>query len=247
MSIWGKLIGGAAGFAIGGPIGLMVGVAAGHIADNVGSGGRSRRRRLPRSAKSKQQIFAIALIVLAAKMAKADGQVTRDEVDAFKRLFKVPQEDMKAVGRIFNKSASDADGFEPYAKQVAEVFAEHQDVLEEFLGALMHIALADGHVHPEERRFLREVADIFGFDDEHFERVTAQHGASEADDPYGILGISMNATDDEVKSAYRALVRANHPDHLIAEGVPEEVVNLATEKLATINDAYARIERQRGL
>ena len=100
MSIWGKLIGGAAGFAIGGPIGLMVGVAAGHIADNVGSGGRSRRRRLPRSAKSKQQIFAIALIVLAAKMAKADGQVTRDEVDAFKRLFKVPQEDMKAVGRI---------------------------------------------------------------------------------------------------------------------------------------------------
>lgn len=245
MSIWGKLIGGAAGFAIGGPIGLLIGVAAGHLADNVG--GTRGRKRIARSARNRQQVFAIALIVLAAKMAKADGQVTRDEIDAFKNLFRVPPEDMKAVGRIFDKARKDASGFEPYAEQVADVFQDHPEVLEEFLGALIHIALADGHVHPEERKFLRAVAEIFGFDDDRYERIAAQHGAAEKDDPYGIIGVPMDASDEDVKNAYRKLVRENHPDRLIAEGVPEEIIDLATEKLAAINDAYAKIERQRGL
>ena len=88
MSIWGKLIGGAAGFAIGGPIGLLIGVAAGHLADNVRSRG-SRARIKNSNTATRQQVFAIALIALSAKMAKADGKVTRDEVNAFKAVFKV--------------------------------------------------------------------------------------------------------------------------------------------------------------
>lgn len=246
MSIWGKLLGGAAGFAIGGPIGLLIGVAAGHLADNVRV--RAGQKKLAAgNAATRQQVFAIALIALSAKMAKADGTVTRDEVDAFKAIFRVPSKDVKAVAQIFNQAKSDANGFEEYAEQVASVFQSKPEVLEELIGALIHIAMADGTMHPNERSFLLTVSEIFGFSSEHFEKIAAQHGASEANDPYKILGIEITATNDEIKSTYRSLVRENHPDKLIAKGMPEEMVDLATEKLAAINDAYSKIEKQRGI
>jgi DnaJ like chaperone protein len=244
MGIWGKLVGGAAGFAVGGPLGALVGAAAGHAfdvmrAERDGDDGETDIR--------KQTAFAIAVIVLGAKMAKADGQVTRDEIEAFKEVFRIPPDEMANVGRLFNQARKDSHGFEPYAKQVARLFADSPAVLEELLDGLFHIAKADGVAHPKELEYLKAVSDIFGFDETTFDRVRAASLGGGVSDPYAILGVSREASNDAVRSAWRRLMRANHPDALIAQGMPQDFVDLATEKVATINVAYDRICEQRGI
>ena len=251
MSIWGKVIGGVTGFAIGGPIGAIIGAVAGHhVVD----------RKADPMAKignaEKQVAFTTAVIVLAAKMAKADGHVTRDEVNAFKQVFQVSNHDMNNVGKIFDEAKQEADGYEPFAEQIAEMFQGEWNVLEELIGALFHIAKADDVIHPNEIQYLRRVALLFGFSDRDFERLQTIYlsgwqgaGGREAksEDAYEILGVAKDASDDEVKSAYRKLARENHPDMLMAKGMPQEFIELANEKLAKINDAYDRIKSERGI
>jgi len=181
-------------------------------------------------------------------MAKADGTVTRDEVNAFKRIFRVPEAEMSEVGRIFDEAKRETAGFEPYAEQVTQIFRHNTQVREELLGALIHIAMADGTLHDAERAFLRRVAEIFEFDERDFERVMASHmGAQEASDPYAILGVERSADVATIKSTYRSLVRENHPDKLIAQGLPQEMIDVANAKLAAINDAYDRVSKLRGI
>jgi DnaJ like chaperone protein len=110
---------------------------------------------------------------------------------------------------------------------------------------LFEIAKADGVLHPGESVFLERVADIFGFAPGEFRRIRASHFAPDAADPYVVLGVAYDAGDDEIKRTYRRLVRENHPDSLIARGVPEEFVRLATDKLAAINGAYEKIQAER--
>jgi DnaJ like chaperone protein len=244
MSIWGKVIGGVAGFAIGGPIGALLGAFAGHAMDKAraapgeGAGIRSEAR---------QVAFTVAVIVLAAKMAKADGHVSRKEIAAFRQIFHVPPEEVKNVGRLFDQARKDATGFEPYAKQIARMFANEPAVLEELLAGLLHIAKADGVIHPAEQEFLQKVATIFGFDARAFESVRASHMAPGEADPYEVLGLGHDATDAEVKSTYRKLIREYHPDTLISKGLPQEFIDLTNEKMAAINAAYDRVQKQRGL
>ncbi len=242
MSIWGKVIGGVAGFAIGGPFGALLGAFAGHAMDRA----RERAGGAGTTA-NRQVVFTMAVIVLAAKMAKADGRVTRDEIDAFKRIFRIPPAEMKEVGKLFNAAAEDATGFEPYARQIAQMFAHQPAVLEELLGGLFHIAKADGTVHTGELEYLRQVGAIFGIDGHAFERVHAGHMGADAGDPYEVLGLTREATDAQVKTAYRKRSREYHPDTLIAQGLPQEFIDLATEKMAAINTSYDRIEKERGL
>ena len=246
MSIWGKVIGGVAGFAIGGPLGALLGAYAGHTMD------RARERAAGAGATAgpnanRQVAFTMAVIVLAAKMAKADGRVTRDEVNAFKQIFHIPPEEMTGVGKLFNDAAEDATGFEPYARQIAQMFVHQPAVLEELLGGLFHIARADGTVHTGELEYLRQVGAIFGFEGDAFESIRVQHMGAGAADPYQVLGLSSDATDAEVKAAYRKRSREYHPDTLIGQGLPQEFIDLATEKMAAINTAYDRIGKERGL
>lgn len=244
MSIWGKIIGGAAGFAIGGPIGALIGAVAGHAVDRA----RAQPDGSPDSGDATKSIaFTIATIALGAKMAKADGVVTRDEVDAFKRVFRVPPAEVKNVSRVFDQARKDSRGFEPYARQIAGMFADNPAVLEELLYCLTLIARADGVMHPDEIVYLRAVADIFGLDDAAFERITAVTEAGDTADPYKILGVSRDLSDDDLKAAYRKLVRETHPDKLIAEGLPEELIELANDRLAAINDAYDQVSTARGM
>lgn len=239
MSIWGKVIGGAAGFALGGPLGAFVGALAGHAVDSITHGASDPETR--------RVAFTIAVIVLGAKMAKADGQVTRDEVEAFKSAFRIPPEDVGKVAQIFDRAKQESSGFEPYARQLKEIFADQPAVLEELLGALFQIAKADGVYHEKEREFLRRVAGIFGFDESTFQRIEANLTGSEATDPYAVLGLPRGAPDAEVKAAYRRLIREHHPDRLIAEGMPQEFVDVANDKLAAINGAYEKIRKERAL
>jgi DnaJ like chaperone protein len=241
MSIWGKIIGAGAGFLMGGPIGALLGGFAGHAVDRWRTDSEEDR-------DGTQQIaFTIGVIVLGAKMAKADGKVTRDEIDAFKQVFQVPPEEMKNVSRVFNLARRDASGFEPYARQIAELFDPGSRNLEDLLHGLFHIAKADGVIHPAEMEYVRQVAEIFGFDAASFARVREYHLGKDEADPYTILDVPHDADDDSVKAAWRQLIRENHPDRAIAQGLPQEFVDLANEKLAAINDAYDRIARERGL
>ena len=175
-----------------------------------------------------------------------DG-IGRVEVDAFKQVFRVPPADVRNVARIFDTAKEDAAGFEPYARQMALLFRGEPAVLEELLGALFHIARADGPVNPAELAFLRRTADIFGFNAARFSRVRDRFLPAEAKDPYGVLGIAASASDDAVKKAYRRLIREHHPDTLIARGLPREMLDQANEKMAGINAAYDDIAKQRGL
>lgn len=246
MSIWGKVIGGVAGFALGGPLGALMGGVAGHAVDKMREGADGDGI----GAQAKQVAFTMAIVVLSAKMAKADGHVSREEINAFKEVFHVPPDEMSKVGKLFDEAKKEAEGFEPYARQIALLFKNEPAVLEELLGALIHIAKADGVVHDKEMEFLAAVAQIFGYDQAGFDRVKARFmaGASKSeDDPYVILGVEPSATDDEVKKAYRKLIRENHPDTLMAQGLPQEFVDLATEKMARINAAYDQIEKSRGM
>ena len=245
MSIWGKVIGGVAGFALGGPLGAILGTVFGHAVD------RSRAQKYaggePESLQVRQTAFTVAVIVLSAKMAKADGQVTRDEVEAFKRIFEIPESEMRDVGCLFDEARRDAEGFEPYAEQIGEMFAHDLAVRESLLGGLFQIALADGVVHPNELKFLEKVAHTFGLNQNDFNRIQAAHMGSDSADPYQILGVTRDTGDDEIKKTYRNLSRENHPDTLIAQGLPQEFIDVANEKMASINAAYDQISKERSL
>jgi len=198
-------------------------------------------------AGTRQVAFTIAVIALGAKMAKADGQVSRSEVAAFKEVFKVPAHETANVARVFDLAKQDARGFEPYARQVARMFRKGHPVLEELLDGLFHIARADGKIHDAEIAYLAEVARLFGFSEAEFARIREANLGPDKADPYTILGVKREMTNDEIRAAWRKLVRDNHPDRLIAQGLPEEFVTLANEKLATVNAAYDKVAKERGI
>src|SRR3984957_9877178 len=233
MSIWGKVSGAAAGLFVGGPVGALVGAVAGHFF-------------LDRD-EDPGVTFTIAVVALAGKMAKADGVATEAEFEIFRRIFGVPPDEEANVRRVFNMARQDIAGFDHYAGQIARLFRDNPAVLEDVLDTLFEIAKADGVLHPCEAEFLERVADIFGFAPNEYRRIRASHFAPELTDPYVILGLSYVADDEELRQTYRRLVRENHPDSLIARGVPAEFIKLATDKLAAINNAYEKIQLERGL
>ena len=262
MSIWGKVIGGMAGFAIGGPLGALMGAFAGHMmvdknrnaAGSLFGGARMGSQGTigagpfgQPSVAERQMAFTIAVIVLGAKMAKADGHVSSEEIRAFREVFHIPPSEMEAVGKLFNEARQDATGYEPYAAQIAELFVGQPEVLEQLLGGLFHIAKASGGLHPAELQYLASVANIFGFGGQAFERIRAAHMGADEADPYKVLGLTRDASDAEIKRTYRELIRKYHPDTAIAQGMPEEFIEVANDKMAAINAAYDSIEKERGL
>lgn len=190
--------------------------------------------------------FSIAMIALSAKMAKADGIVTQNEIRAFQQIFVVPQSEERNVARLFDLAKQDVAGFEAYAQQMAGLCGsgtQNCAMLEDILDGLFHIAKADGMVHEREVGFLRRVAEIFDIDEVHFETILSRHAVLGETDPWRVLGIERNAPFPEVRSQYRKMVAENHPDRLIARGVPEEFLAIANNRLAAINTAYEAIER----
>ncbi|MEL6126978.1 MAG: molecular chaperone DjiA [Pseudomonadota bacterium] len=185
--------------------------------------------------------FTIAVIALGAKMAKADGQVTRDEVAAFREVFHIAPKDEAQAARVFNLARQDAAGFETYAKQISRMFDGNSDVLEDLVEGLFHIAMADGIYHPKEDDFVHRVCELFGLDERAFRSLRARHVPDAKPDPYDVLGVSPETALDDVRARWRSLVRETHPDRMIARGVPEEAVKLATRRLTAVNEAWEEV------
>lgn len=197
-----------------------------------------------RSPPERSVAFTIAVIALSAKMAKADGQVTRDEVTAFRQVFHIPPSEERAAARVFNLAREDVAGFEEYAARIARMFrgrGRGEAVLSDLLGGLFHIATADGAYHPAEDAFLARVAEIFGLSEPAFRRIRAAYVADAAPDPYTVLGVSPEMSLDDIRTAWRAAVRTTHPDRMMARGVPEEAMRLAERRLIAINRAWEEI------
>jgi DnaJ like chaperone protein len=240
--IFGKIIGAMVGFRIAALPGLLIGLILGHLVDGwLAKSGFSASSLNPWAKR--QQLFTDCVIALSAKLAKVDGPVSRAEVDAFKSEFRIAQGQLRTVGILYDKAKRTAEGYEPYAQRLGSAFADAPVLLAGVLDALRRIALADGPMQPTESEFLTRVATAF--------RLGSARGAAAAsvvaeEDPYATLGVARTATLEEIKLAWRELVRQHHPDTLTAKGLPKEYVELATRKMAAINAAYDRIRAERG-
>jgi DnaJ like chaperone protein len=234
MSIWGRL-----GEFVS-RVGASAGAGASDLAEAVRrifGGDPELRRRVA---------FSVAMIALSAKMAKADGIVTQDEVRAFQEIFSVPPNEARNVSRLYTIAQGDIAGFEAYAEKMAGLCGSGRGncaMLEDILDGLFHIAKADGLLHEREGRYLRRVAEIFEIDDAHYHAIFARHVSAGAADPYAVLGIAHDSPPAEIRKRYRKLVSDNHPDRLIARGVPAEFIAIATTRLAAINTAYEVLEK----
>jgi DnaJ like chaperone protein len=239
MSFIGRIVASARELSFGGPLGALLERAADHIVHRHGHD--------PADADPRRRVaFTIAAIALGAKMARADGDVTRDEVAAFHEVFQIPPGEEEHVDLVFDLARKSTHGFESYARQVGRMFAADPIVLEHLLDGLFHIALADGRICPAEDAYLREVAHHFGFDGAGYARIRAHHAAPDearSEDAYAILGLTPGAPLGEIRVAYHRLVRETHPDLVMAQGLPAECVALATKKVARINAAYDRLAR----
>ncbi|WP_417275283.1 TerB family tellurite resistance protein [Celeribacter halophilus] len=198
-----------------------------------------------RSDPERRVGFAIAVIALGAKMAKADGLVTRAEVTAFREVFHIAPEDEVAAARVFNLARQDVAGFEDYAKSVKKMYGTDCQPLMDIMDGLFHIAMADGTYHPGEDAFLTRVAEIFDVNERAFRAMRARYVPDAQRDPYDVLGVDPTAPLAEIKSAYHALVRETHPDRMIARGVPEEAIRLASDRMVEINAAWEEITGDR--
>ncbi len=260
MGFLGKIIGGSAGFFIGGPFGAVVGAALGHAADSGALG----NLKLPFGANAsafaparvaamlgrRDQVFAVSVVVLSAKLSKCDGPVHRQEIDTFKRLFRIPPESVRDIGRLFDQARDSADDFEEYADILGQAFADNRGTLEEVLVALFAIARADGPINRAELDFLRRVHRGLGLDQVSWDRAwngAPGRSASDEPDPYDILGLDRSADPEAIRARWKDLMRENHPDSLIARGVPTEFIAKASDRVARINAAWDRIKRERGL
>ena len=217
------------------------GAALGALVDRLRSliGDEEQRRRVA---------FTVAMIGLSAKMAKADGVVTSEEIDAFRDLVEFPQGEAENVARLYNLAKQDVAGFDAYARKIASLFEGEDAILEDILDGLFHIAMADGVLHDREAAYLQTVAAEFGMDAVEYRRVRARQVFEGDLDPYAVLGVDSTLPYDDVRRVYRRLVAENHPDRLIARGVPQEFIKIASERLAAINAAFDQIElRHRGV
>ncbi|PVA11903.1 molecular chaperone DjlA [Pelagivirga sediminicola] len=195
-----------------------------------------------RTPPERSVAFAIAVIALGAKMAKADGQVTRGEVTAFREVFQIAHEDEAGAARVFNLARQDVAGFEEYAARIKTMFRGDTDALCDLMEGLFHIAMADGNYHPDEDRFLERVAEIFGLSGGQFQRMRCRFVPGAAPDPYQVLGAQPGDPLEAVRKRYRALVRETHPDRMMARGVPVEAMRLAEKRMTAINRAWEQIE-----
>jgi DnaJ like chaperone protein len=262
MSYWGKVFGGMAGFAMGGPFGAIMGAALGHAADKGGANfsfaqgfldpANFHPARMAALFTPREQLFALGVVSLSAQLAKCDGPVTRTEIDAFKRHFRIPPENAQSVGRLFDQARLSPDDFEPYAIKLGEAFADNRGVLEDVLVGLFGVARSDGAVNDKELQFLSLTARGFGLDKESWER--ARTGAARPaarlpgePDPYTVLGVKKSDSDDAIRAAWKTLMRENHPDSLASRGVPADFIARASDKVARINAAWDRIKRERKL
>tara|TARA_B100000945_G_scaffold147842_1_gene118413 strand:- start:276 stop:1004 length:729 start_codon:yes stop_codon:yes gene_type:complete len=238
MAIWGSLIGGMIGFSLGGPFGMLLGSLIG------GKISRAKTRSSGfGSFAQPQQVFALSLIVLSAKLSKADGQVSREELIAVKEKLKIPENELDQVGKIFNKAKEEKTGYEPYAKQIGQIYKGNINVLEEVINILFYIAEADGNVSDSEMRMIEDIARIFGLNEVQINGIKESRKSSNKLNPYIVLESKPDDPVEVIRKRYLKLSKEHHPDLLVSKGVPQEVIDESKAKMRAINSAWDQIQK----
>jgi len=272
MGWWGKLVGGAFGFVLGGPIGALLGAVLGHQLDRGLGGGvdwpggdlahtQAERERV-------QTAFFTTTFAVLGHIAKADGRVTKDEIslaEAVMAHMDLEPELRQAAIRLFNQGKNEDFPLDAILLQFKQECHRRQDLIRIFIEIQLQAAYADGNLAPEEERLLLHLCRRLGFSETLFRQLEAMvraeygMGAGTAggmppslgrpslEQAYAILNLSPEATDEEVKRAYRRLRSQHHPDKLVSKGLPEEMMRLANEKTQEIQAAYERLREARGL
>ena len=242
MNIWKYLIAASLGNMIAGPLGALAFTAGAFFL------GKKNNFRNPGANFNRQQgVYAIGLEVLCAKLAKADGRVTKDEINKFKKIFKIPQENMSQVGAIWKEAAQTSAGFEPYAQQLRDTFSRAPQMLEQIILGLFEIGYADHDLSEPELKYIKKVSQIFGIDQATFSRLRSSRPEFVKEDPYKVLGVKKSDSSSDIKKAYRVLARKNHPDVLRSKGITDlSLIKKAKENFQRINDAYEQILKIRG-
>ena len=237
MSIWGSLLGGVIGFSFGGPFGALLGSFLGGKISGLNSS------KTIGNQQSSQEVFALSLIILSAKLSKADGHVSKEELIAVKDKLQIPDSEIDQVAKIFNKAKDESTGYEPYAKQIAEIFRDNINVLEEVINILFYIAEADGHVSNDEETMIANIAYIFGLGQKQYQSIKESRKTSDKLNPYIVL--ESQPTDDlkTIRKNYIRLSKEHHPDLLISKGVPVEVINESKNKMRSINAAWDQVQK----
>ena len=239
MSIWGSLIGGFVGFSFAGPIGALIGSMIGGRISSV------RRSGFQQSFARSQQMFAISLIILTAKLSKADGHVSKEELVAVKQKLKIPEHEIDQVGKIFNKAKEDSLGYEPYAQQIAQIYQRQPAVLDEVVNILFYVAESDGEVSEPELIMIKNIANIFGLNDSQFNGIKESRKSSDKLNPYVVLGCDPSDDFASIRKKYLKLSKEHHPDVLVSKGVPKEVIEESKKKMRAINSAFDKIEKMK--
>ena len=237
MAIWGSLIGGMIGLSLGGPFGMLLGSLIG------GKISRAKSRSGFGSFAQPQQIFALSLIVLSAKLSKADGQVSKEELIAVKDKLKIPDNELDQVGKIFNKAKEESAGYESYAQQIAQIYRGNINVLEEVINILFYIAESDGNISESELKMIEHIAQIFGLTEIQFNSIRESRKSSDKLNPYIVLESNPDDTIEIIRKRYLKLSKEHHPDLLISKGVPQEVIEESKAKMRTINSAWDQVKK----
>ena len=240
MSFWKAGIGGMIGFTIGGPIGGILGAI-------IGSKLGDKEQARPSINQKNQAAFFTALFACFAKIAKADGKVTREEVDKvdhfIKERFKFPPDQRAFAIQVFNHAKDDNNSFKDYASQLSSLLSNNQSALVMFYELLFELSMADGHLDPTEETILREAIPIFGLDPDLFKLNKRKFGA-DISDAYAVLGVTKDMSYKEIKTAYQRKRKEFHPDTLLSKGLPEELLEKAKDKFIEIQSAFEEIEKQ---
>ena len=237
MAIWGSLIGGMIGLSLGGPFGMLLGSLIG------GKISRAKSKAGFGSFAQPQQIFALSLIVLSAKLSKADGQVSKEELIAVKDKLRIPENELDQVGKIFNKAKEESAGYEPYAQQIAQIYRGNINVLEEVINILFYIAEADGNVSESEHKMIEHIAQIFGLTEIQFNSIKESRKSSDKLNPYIVLESNPDDKIEIIRKRYLKLSKEHHPDLLMNKGVPQEVIDESKAKMRAINSAWDQVQK----
>jgi DnaJ like chaperone protein len=260
MSWWGKLIGGTFGFMLGGPLGAILGASLGHNFDRGLNGMDGAESLGFIDVEKVQSAFFTATFSMMGHLAKSDGRITKAEIavaESVMQQMKLSAQQKKVAISLFEKGKQPDFPVRAALQQLREECHFRRNLLQMFLEILIVTALADGDLQPAERQVLDMAATAVGFSPQEFQAILRRlqasrqtHGKEESasarlDKAYQTLGIPSNASDDDVKRAYRRLMSQHHPDKLVAKGLPQEMMDLANQKTLEIKAAYELIRGSR--
>lgn len=265
MGLLGTIIGGGIGFMFGGPLGAVIGGAIGsninvdggvgtgasRARPGAGAGTRTGAGPLGRDPVRDQQAFLVALISLAAKVAKADGAVSAHEVRSFDEFLRtqlgMPARERRLAADIFNEARDSDIPAEEFARQIRDLLGHQPQRMRDLVSLLLSVAMADGRLHPAEEQLIRSIARELGLGDRDYEEARAMfHPRASLESSYAVLGLTSAADVAQIKQAYRRLAKEYHPDVLANKGLGEDFQRFAAEKMQAVNAAYQAIKEARG-